>query len=159
MSIYGIVLTGVEAVVSALPGFLADVPGVSSPPQIVLREDFEFIPNQDRLPAVIIAPAEGLAEQVLELLFDSHAVFGYQVNIALVHERRFDAALRDWKLDRRQELADKLFDSLLLEGLLPGSWDVDYEPNPGGLRGIDEKLRATTQRFTFKVSRPRFVAS
>lgn len=155
MSYYGTVLAQNLALVSALPGFLASVPGVTSAPGIVLRDEFEFIPNQDRVPMVIMSPAENFAERVEFLTFEDVAVFSYDVYFAIVTERRFDAELRNWRLDRRQELADKLYDPTILQGVLAGQWDVDYDSNPGQLRGLPETLRATTQKFTYKVERPR----
>lgn len=116
-----------------------------------------FNPLVGAVRQLIVAPNDRLAERIPEMQFDSNCWKDYEVYLILVSESRYDEETIRWRMERRKELWDALFKPTALVSEVAADFDVNYDPEPGGIdaASIPKTLDWTAQKFTYRTSEAR----
>jgi len=145
---YWDVLDAVRTVVQGLSA-LDGVP-------VVIRKWPGFLALQGSVREVVIAPRRDLAEVMAELQFSGNAWIDYEVFVILVTEARYDEETLQWRLNRRLELRQALYETDAVASEVPAQFDVDYDPSPSiDTSSLPETLDWTAQKYTYRTSEAR----
>lgn len=117
--------------------------------RFVIRKEPAFIPMQDHLDQVVIAPRKDLAEVVQEITFENVAVLGFEVTVIVLTLPSWDEA----ELRRRMEIRDAIRLAMWKPAPFSGlstEFDVDYDPSPAiAVPPGSDNVDVVAQKFTY----------
>lgn len=146
MSIYSQIIEKVKARLDILDT-LAEV-------NKTLRKRPAFVPMQDTLPQIVVAPRADLCERVGDLYFGGTTLI-FDVYVGLIVDERWDEDHYFERLDWREAIRRDLWEPLRLDLASIGEVDVLYDPAPVGVDDVPPNTEGGWQLFSYVISTTR----
>lgn len=115
---------------------------------VKIRETPVFLSGTDKLPVVLICPRDN-HEEISELDFTRKAQIVYPVIVCILRERSYDQKQLKFRVRVRDAIRLHLWHPPRWTAMHAEIFDVDYNPNPGGVdtSGVVDPVTVSLQEF------------